>query len=55
METETVRRWCIEMAMRLLLSNKAESSLTTKDVVDVAKELEDYITPQETKNLLSVG
>ena len=44
-----VREWCIEKAIGLLLSNKTSMSITTDDVVEVAKKIEDYIVPKETK------
>ena len=48
---EAIREWCIERAMSLC-AYRAEvgESYTTKDVIDVAKKIEAYITDNENKN-----
>ena len=42
-KSEAIREWCVEKAIGLLLSKNDNQGFKSKDVIQCAKELENYI------------
>ena len=42
-KAEAIREWCVKKALSILIARNANVQWSTKEVVEVAKELEKYI------------